>query len=186
MVRIEGSGGCPECVDWPAELAAASAVCRMEGPALRLVHALKYEGWFALGPELGTLCAGAARRMAGDERHLLVPVPLAPARRRERGFNQAELLASGIAERTGWPVGKVLTRRPGGRRQARLSRRERRENVRGRFRAEAPAVGGEPPAVIVDDVLTTGATAAACARALSDAGYRVSGAVAFGRRPQVG
>lgn len=158
----------------------------MEGAAVRLVHALKYEGWFALGPELGDLCAEAVRRVAGGDRHLLVPVPLAPARRRERGFNQAELLARGIAARIGWPVRELLARRPGGRRQARLSRRERRENVRDRFRAEAAPVGDGPPVLIVDDVLTTGATAAACARALTAAGHRVSGAVAFGRRTQVG
>ena len=138
---------------------------------------------------MGRDMAPAARRVAGEAEGVLVPVPLTPARRRERGFNQAELLARSLGERLGWPCRRLLTRRPGGRRQARLSRRLRSENVRARFVAAAlePAaakVGARRPVVLVDDVLTTAATAIACCRALDGAGHEVAGAVTYVRSLQ--
>lgn len=150
----------------------------MEGDAARLVRALKFGRWWALAERMGRALEPAARRLAGAGPALLVPVPLAPARLRERGFNQAELLADGLAAATGWARRPLLRRRPGGRRQARLGRGERARNVQGRFRA-AGQVAGETPVVLVDDVLTTGSTAAACCAALAGAGATVAGAVAF-------
>lgn len=178
LLRLPGSRGCPECVDWPPELPRAAAPHRMEGEAARLVRAFKFGRWWALGEPMGRAMAPGARRIAGPGPALLVPVPLAPARRRERGFNQAGLLAAGLAATTGWPRRDLLRRRPGGRRQARLGRRARARNVRDRFVAEGPVPDGLP-IVVVDDVLTTGATAAACCGALSAAGGAVAGAVAF-------
>jgi len=158
----------------------------MQGGAARLVHALKYGGWFALAEPMGRSLEPHALRLAQAEPHLLEPVPLPPARRRERGFNQAELLALALGRATGWPVGASLTR-AGRRRQARLGREERRENARGAFgvRPDAPVGRGAGlPVLLVDDVLTTGATAAACSAALAGAGRHVTGVVVFARALQ--
>jgi predicted amidophosphoribosyltransferase len=156
----------------------------METGAARLVHALKYEGWFALARRMGGALAPAALELGGGAIHRLEPVPLPAARLRERGYNQAELLARSLGERLGWPVGSALSREDSRRRQVRLGRNERRENVRGAFHAR-PGPADTLPVLLVDDVLTTGATSAACALALREAGERVTGIVAFARALQV-
>lgn len=178
LLRLPGTPGCPECVGWPPELPRAAAPYRMEGDAAELVRALKFGRWWALAGRMGRAMARDARRIAGQGPVLLVPVPLSQARRRERGFNQAGRLARGLSAATGWPRRELLLRRPGGRRQARLGRRERARNVEGRFAASG-AVPADPPILVVDDVLTTGATAAACCGVLRAAGGTVAGAVAF-------
>jgi ComF family protein len=101
----------------------------------------------------------------------LVPVPLHPRRRYERGFNQAELLAAALARRSGLALSTdVLVRRKDTSPQAGLSSAARRRNVAGAFAVRRrPKVAGRA-LVLVDDVTTTGATAAACARALRQAG----------------
>jgi ComF family protein len=156
----------------------------MEGGAARLVHALKYEGWFALGGPMGEALAPAALEVCGGSVHRLEPVPLPAARLRERGYNQAELLARSLGRLLGWPVGAALSRDDARRRQVRLGRNERRENVKGAFHARPGSTDG-PPVLLVDDVLTTGATAAACALALRGVQERVTGVVAFARALQV-
>jgi len=154
------------------------------------VHALKYAGWFALAGPMGRALEPPARRLAAGEPHLLEPVPLPAARLRERGFNQAELLARALGRATGWPVGASLARAGSRLRQARLGREARRENVRRAFGLRPAAAGGDVPAsglpvLLVDDVLTTGATAAACASVLAAAGRRVTGVVVFARALQM-
>ncbi len=139
---------------------------------------------------------GVGRRLPGDEERspgaegdatgpvVLVPVPLAAARQRERGFNQALLLARSLAEATGWGVWEGLARRRTGRRQASLGRAARAENVRSLFQvrcAQSGATANRATALLVDDVLTTGATAAACALALEKAGTPCAGVVSFAR-----
>lgn len=175
---------CSECLSWPEHLPRTRAPFRMDAGAARLVHALKYEGWFTLARPMGEALAAAALELAGEVVHRLEPVPLPAARLRERGYNQAELLARSLGIRLGWPVGAALSRDDARRRQVRLGRNERRENVREAFHARAGSTD-ELPVLLVDDVLTTGATAAACALALRDSGEQVTGAVAFARALQV-
>lgn len=165
----------------------------MQGGAAELVHALKYGGWTALSLRMGRSMAPAARAVAGPAGcrdggpATLVPVPLPAARRRRRGYNQAGLLAEALAGELSWPREAALEATSGGSRQARLGARSRRENARGRFRGRPPSrrvVGDSsdrPAAVVVDDVLTTGSTAGACARALERNGWRPVGAVTFAR-----
>jgi ComF family protein len=140
-----------------------------EGPLERAIHRFKYRGWRAMAPALADLVADRL----GDEvppGAVLTAVPLHPRRLRERGYNQAELLARRLRARLG-------LRAPGGRLarvldtppQIGLDRIRRRENVEGAFAWRgAPLAGG--PCVIVDDVATTGATLEACARTLREAG----------------
>lgn len=122
------------------------------------------------------------------ERTALVPVPLASARRRERGFNQAELIASALAAHWQVPVrADGLERVRSTTSQTQLTPEQRRANVRGAFRASPRAreLRGAH-LVVVDDVLTTAATLNACAAALHDAGARIISYVTFARAPAPG
>lgn len=149
-----------------------------------MVHAFKYDGWHALAP-------GMAARMArlpwpGDvvaERTALVPVPLAPRRERERGFNQSAMLADAMSTILALPAWHdVVVRTTFSSSQTRLTPEERLRNVSGAFR-----VAGDPARlrgahlVLVDDVVTTAATLNACAAALFAGGTRIISYVTFGR-----
>jgi ComF family protein len=151
-----------------------------EGPARRLVHALKYDGWTVAAVPM----AEAVARFAPDalrRAELLVPVPLGRTRLRERGHNQAGLLADALAARSGSLVAHdVLLRRRETRTQTDLAPDARRRNVSGAF-APGPRSARGLVVALVDDVLTTGATLGAAAVALARAGAREVGAVTFAR-----
>jgi len=100
----------------------------------------------------------------------IAPVPLHLFRRRERGYNQAELLARGLAQRVAVPKVDVLRRVTATLPQVGLSDAQRRENVRNAFRCARPEEVAGKRLLLVDDVMTTGATVAGAARALLDAG----------------
>jgi predicted amidophosphoribosyltransferase len=130
----------------------------------------------------------AARGITVNGPPVLVPVPITKAKRRERGFNQAELLALGLSRRSGWPIEPILIRTGGGPPLARLGRVRREETVRRAFAIRASPPGdrfassqSEGEALLVDDVITTGATAVACAETLVGAGVRCCGVVSFSR-----
>jgi ComF family protein len=143
-----------------------------EGSLRVLLHELKYRGRRRLARRLAdALVEEPAARGVLEGADALVPVPLHPERRRERGFNQAELISAALSRRTGVAlVASALVRRKDTAPQTGLSAAARRGNVRGAFAVRRrPQVAGRC-LVLVDDVLTTGATAEACARALVDAG----------------
>jgi len=151
-----------------------------DGPARNLVHALKYGGWrIAAEPmadRIGRLCG--ARLGALDA---LVPVPLGATRLRERGHNQASLLARALGRSLGVAVlDDVLRRTRNTRSQTSLTPVERRRNVAGAFAAGSPRARGLSVA-LVDDVLTTGATLGAAATALAQQGPASIGAMTFAR-----
>jgi ComF family protein len=136
------------------------------------VHELKYHGRRRVAARLAeVLLALPAVRDVLARGAVLVPVPLHPRRRRERGFNQAELLAREVGRRARLPVApSALVRRKDTVAQAGLSAAARRRNVRGAFAVRRRAAVAGKVVVLVDDVLTTGATASACASLLRDAG----------------
>jgi ComF family protein len=124
-----------------------------------------------------------------DERTAIIPVPLARARERERGYNQSALLAKEISRRWEIPVWTdVVERSRSTRTQTELTPGERLSNVAGAFRTRDCAARKLRGAhlVIVDDVVTTGATLNACALALFEAGARIISYVTFGRAAAAG
>lgn len=150
---------------------AAFAPYRYEFPLDVLIPRFKYGGQIAIGRILGTLLA---RRLAERGRpcvDAVVPVPLHPAREAKRGYNQAREIAMFAAELTGIPLEDRIARRPRATvEQTALPAAARRRNLRGAFEIRASSI---PLRIaIVDDVLTTGATAEALALALRRAGCR--------------
>jgi predicted amidophosphoribosyltransferase len=126
------------------------------------------------------------RAIAQPPTGLLVPVPLGPGRLRRRGYNQAAALARAVGRAWTQPVAaRVLCRVVETPTQTRLTPAERHRNVAGAFRASPPGPGGtgegNRPVILVDDVLTTGATLVACASALGAAGWDVVEAITFAR-----
>ena len=161
---------CRGCAEHRPAFSAVRAPFRYAGDVRTLVHAFKYEGRTTLAEPLTRALVGCYREhgLAAD---VVVPVPLKGRRRRQRGFNQALLLARGLGRAAGLPVAEALVRVRFPRPQARAtSAAERRRNVAGAFAVvDATAVNGRR-VLVVDDIATTGATLDACARALLDAG----------------
>jgi ComF family protein len=151
---------------------------------LKLIHLLKFGGYAALAPWLAraVACALPPLDPAADV-PLLVPVPMDRASRRLRGFNQAERIAAELARAWRAPLARralVKLRRTAP--QSSLGREERAANLRGAIAAGPDAVRGRS-VVIVDDLVTTGATVAACARPLFEAGAASVRVACVGYRP---
>jgi ComF family protein len=156
---------CAPCPARRAAFARAWAPLEHRGPARALVTALKFRGALSCAAEMARHMAAALPAGLLDEA-VLVPVPRHPARRRARGFDQAELLARALARQSGTPVRACLERRGQDRPQLGTRRVVRLAPHRIEVRATAAA---PQRAVLVDDVHTTGATLDACARALREA-----------------
>jgi ComF family protein len=142
-------------------------------PVQRLIHALKYRGCYQLGVEMGGEL-GAALMMFCEFQGMetIVPVPLHHARRRERGYNQAEAIARGISTAMGGiPVERALVRTRYTTSQTTLDAKKRKLNIAQAFRATKGSIRGKR-ILLCDDVCTTGATLNACAEQLLAAGAR--------------
>lgn len=138
---------------------------RYGGPVRKLIHAFKFN---ACDEALYILCATMNASLQDRSFDFIVPVPLHPRRLRERGVNQAFLLAKGLSGETGIPVLQLLERVSYHKPQSLMTNEKRRENVKNAFRCNVDAHGMK--LLLVDDVRTTGSTADACARALMQAG----------------
>jgi len=185
-------GGCRLCTDWPAALRRVRSAVWLEGGAREAVHALKYAGRARLADDLAAAMSGAMLR--GWDDAVLVPVPLGPARLRQRGYNQSERLAQALGRRWNRSVVDLLVRVRDTPTQTALTPAARRANVAGAFEVRNAECGMRSPPVLnsalriphsalvlVDDVFTTGATLAEAARALECAGVTAVLAVTFGR-----
>lgn len=176
---------CALCEDLPPSLRALRSPYRLEGPPRELVHALKYGGWRALARSMGARMASVELPLeVEDEVRLVVPTPVSRVRLRQRGYNQAALLASAVATARGWTcVPDVLVRTRASETQTNLHPSERRANVAGAFTIRPGAASSVrmEHVLLVDDVWTTGATALACGEALTAAGARAYSVLTFAR-----
>lgn len=184
LVTVEAL--CPRCrehlmpaVDAPADV---HVLYDHGGPLARAIHRAKYGDDPAVAASLGALLAEAWRAPEGFVATRVVPVPLHPARLHQRGFNQSAELSRALSQRLGAPLAWTAVERvrdtPS---QTRLDRGARRENVRAVFRAD-PSLRGHG-VVLVDDVVTTGATLDALRAAVLDAGAAAVCATALARAP---
>lgn len=176
---------CRICDGLPPGFDRMRSATMMGGVSETLVHRFKYQGW----KDLVDFMVMKILSSPWSDREfwnadLLVPVPISRVRLRERGYNQSLLLAEGISGKVGIPFNngaleRVEWRRP----QVGLSYRERLKNVRNAFSVPARArdsIAGKR-IILVDDVVTTGATVAACYRALEEVGAKQVSCVSFGR-----
>ncbi len=172
----------PQAIADPPVFRRARAVARFEdGPARRLVHRLKYSDRGELAGPLGAWMARAGAD-ALAEADAIVPVPLHAVKLWTRRFNQAAALARAIARQTGKPFEPgLLARVKATRSQVGLSREQRAQNVQGAFRTPSGARVKGRRIALVDDVLTSGATANAAARALLRAGAVQVDLIVFAR-----
>jgi ComF family protein len=182
-------GACAGCALLPPYVRSARSLCWVPHEvSSAILGALKYHGW----PAVAEAMAARMARLAWPadvvaERAALVPVPLAPVKERARGYNQAERLAAAVGARWGIPVWRdALARTRATPSQTRLTPGERLANVHGAFSLGEQAARDAVPwrgrhLILVDDVLTTGATLNACAATLFGAGARTLSYLTFGR-----
>lgn len=163
---LDEEGRCGLCRRGARGFDAAYSFGFYEDELRKLIHLFKYGRVQTLAKPLAKLLARALPREQSYD--LIVPMPLHWRKRWQRGFNQAALLAREIGRRTHTPVQSVVRRVRHTASQAGLTSAKRRENVSGAFRVRARLDGRR--VLLIDDVLTTGATAASCARALKRAG----------------
>ena len=170
---LHGTPHCAACRRNAFAFEQARSFGGYEGTLRALIQRLKYSGYRPLAKPLGRFLAEAARRLEEKSFDVLVPVPLHPRRQRQRGFNQAALLAQQVSRFLNIPLGakdcvRVRDTPP----QTGLRAAERRKNVAGAFHVPEPQRVRGRRVLLIDDVLTTGATAHACAQALRAAGAR--------------
>ncbi len=176
------SNWCLGCRADPPPFDRARGAALYTGPLREALHALKFHGKRALARPMAELIHEQCESVLASGGDALVPVPLARARLRQRSFNQAELIADRLGALLDLPVrrrwlARVRETAP----QTELVAAERRANVGGAFLARSSVAGRH--VIVVDDVLTTGATCRECARALRAAGARQVDVVTVARVP---
>jgi len=166
---------CPACQESRPQFIKAAAYGAYDGGLRELIHLLKYEQIEPAAGVLGQMMAEAIQKLSLiADSILVVPVPLHRSKRRQRGFNQAELIARAALKINALPAAKlatdVLERTRPTVSQIGLTRPQRVENIRGAFRVRHPSRVSGRNVILVDDVLTTGTTVSECARVLRKAG----------------
>jgi ComF family protein len=173
---------CGQCQSETPQFSMARAFGRYEGALRRLIHNFKYGGCVQLAKPLGRLLFKTFVRQWGPDRiDQVVPVPLHSKRLRRRGYNQAQLLVrewprcfkiAGLDSHAAAICDRSLIRQRDTAPQTGLSRWQRTQNIRQAFRLAGPAPIADRRILLVDDVMTTGATANACTGTLLQAGAR--------------
>ena len=162
---------CLECIRRPPPYSGARAFGYYSTEMRRAIHELKFEGRRPLVKLLAPLLADVfLESWQREDFDFITSVPLHPGRRRKRGFNQAELLSRSLARIIGLPELRTLRRAAATRSQVGLSDAQRLENVRNAFICAHIDRAAGKRILLIDDVMTTGATAASASQALIDAG----------------
>jgi len=180
--EVEAEGPCLECRTAPPPWRAAASFGAYDGVLRELVLLFKSRGRDELAAPLAGLLLAAWRRAGWPRPDAVVAVPMTWVRRLRRGYNQAELLAHSLARELGAPLEHALHRRGRGT-QVGGARSDRLRLSAAAFPVHRPVAGR---VVLVDDVLTTGATAAACTRALKRAGAGDVYILTIAKTPQPG
>jgi len=169
---IKSAFTCANCAHRTIYFEAAVAAYRGRGIVRQIVHEFKYGRQIHLRHLVARWLHAALddERLCGHRFHVIVPVPLHPARERERGFNQAGLLVELLSAQTTVPPKPLLERTRYTTTQTALDRSERMENLHNAFRLRKNANVRGLRVLLVDDVLTTGSTLNECARVLKRAG----------------
>lgn len=159
---------CSNCRDMELHFSSARSAVTAKGVTLEVIHRFKYQHALWFEPFLVDLLTRAALPALQNEKwDLVVPVPLHPTKEREREFNQAKRIAAGLARALQIPLRNDLVRRAyPTRTQTLLTKTQRAANVRRAFAANTQTKLRGERIILVDDVLTTGATTSACARVL--------------------
>lgn len=168
---VVADGLCARCLTAPAQIDLIRSVVYFDGALRQAMHWLKYRSRTALAAPLGALMAEywVQHPMPAD---VVVPVPLHADRLRERGYNQAGLLAREMARRAGLALEEqTLARHRSTSSQVKLDAQQRKQNVRDAFCCSGDGLAGKH-VLLIDDVCTTGATLEACAVALRAGGAR--------------
>lgn len=163
---------CANCAEMSLQFDFARGAVKANELIRDVVHRFKYQRHLWFEPFLGGLLADAAAgELRGAGWNALVPVPLHPVKLREREFNQADLIARFLGRATGLPVeNRVLVRSVPTQTQTELTRTERLANVKRAFSLHRRASVRGKSFILIDDVLTTGATTSACAAVLRRSG----------------
>jgi ComF family protein len=174
---------CGNCESWPESIAHARSAFLLQPPADRMVHQLKYRGWSCLGAVMGEAMARVELPPAMRECTAVQAVPTTRTRIQERGYNQAALIAESFARQRDCVVVDWLERAPAATSQTTLQPAKRAANVAGAFRVRSDCEVRVQDAriLIVDDVLTTGATVSECAETLAAAGAATTCVLTFVR-----
>jgi ComF family protein len=169
---------CKHCPTGPV-LPRTRALGGYNEPFLPLIHALKYQGKKSLAKIFGK---GLTGLLNSDpilkQADAIIPIPLHPARQRERGYNQTELLGLELSRQTGIPIINALRRKKNTKSQTTLDPAKRQENMRGAFVVKNTPLVLNKKVILIDDVMTSGATISSAAQTLLNAGvYEVYGLI---------
>jgi ComF family protein len=176
---LDEEGVCRLCRTRARGFDAAYCFGAYEGTLRELIHLFKYG---RMKPLARTLATHLVAALPLDRQFdVVVPMPLHWRRQWQRGFNQSEMLARATARRRGIPMVNAVRRVRATSAQAGLSNAARRENVAGAFRVRKPRAIADQRVLLIDDVMTTGATASACALALKRAGAKSVALAALAR-----
>lgn len=172
LLEINPGFRCGVCRLRPSYLDGVRTCFYFNGPVREAIHLFKYNGYWRLGRGL-VLRAVDRMKEFPLEADLILPVPLDAFRLRRRGFNQAVVLGQELSEAKGIPMAlDLLVRTKRVRPQVGLRGKERLKNIRGCFNVTVPGRVEDQKVLLVDDVLTTGATANECARILKKSGAK--------------
>jgi ComF family protein len=185
LTGFSKEGLCPDCQKRMPDFDLAWGFTLYDPPLPQLIQDFKFHDKTALRKTFRTISQTFLDRYRPSLQHFqaLIPIPLTPVRQRERGYNQALLLAEGLSQLTGIPcLTDILIREKHAPQQSSLGEKERWTNIRGAFRinpAFAPKMLYTNRLLVVDDLLTTGATASEAARTLKAAGATKVGVIAL-------